>query len=180
MADKNDPDKNDPDESNPDGNGIDCYSAGYTSTQVINISGFTHRQLDDWARKGRPVVPSLQEASGSGSRRMYSFQDLLEIRVVRTLVDGGFSLNKISSTFEYIRDELKGSALISHIVISGKDIYAVVEGQLESVLNRPGQTSMNVLTMGPIRQDLHDRIRVERPELEVPDIQTELEFGTDA
>ncbi|MEJ7721421.1 MAG: MerR family transcriptional regulator [Ilumatobacteraceae bacterium] len=64
---------------------------GYSGTQAAKVVGITYRQLDYWARTDL-VTPSLASAKGSGSRRLYSYRDLLELRVVRTLLDAGIEL----------------------------------------------------------------------------------------
>ncbi|MEZ5250754.1 MAG: MerR family transcriptional regulator [Ilumatobacteraceae bacterium] len=55
---------------------------GYSGTKAAKIVGISYRQLDYWARTGL-VRPSLADAKGSGSRRAYSYRDLLELRVIR-------------------------------------------------------------------------------------------------
>ncbi|MBA3289161.1 MAG: MerR family transcriptional regulator, partial [Acidimicrobiia bacterium] len=64
---------------------------GYSGTRAAKIVGITYRQLDYWARTDL-LRPSLTEASGSGSRRRYSYRDLLELRVIKTLLDAGIRL----------------------------------------------------------------------------------------
>jgi DNA-binding transcriptional MerR regulator len=51
---------------------------GYSGTKAATIVGISYRQLDYWARTDL-VRPSLSDAHGSGSRRMYSYRDLLEL-----------------------------------------------------------------------------------------------------
>ena len=60
--------------------------SGYSGTQAAKIVGITYRQLDYWART-ELVEPSVTEASASGSRRQYSYRDLLELRVIKTMLD---------------------------------------------------------------------------------------------
>ena len=62
--------------------------AGYSGTKTAGIVGISYRQLDYWARTGL-VRPSLLDAAGSGSRRAYSYRDLLELRVIKNLLDAG-------------------------------------------------------------------------------------------
>ena len=61
---------------------------GFRGPQVCKIVGITYRQLDYWARTDL-IRPSLADASGSGSRRLYSYRDLLELRVIKSLLDAG-------------------------------------------------------------------------------------------
>jgi hypothetical protein len=63
---------------------------GFRAPQVCKIGGITYRQLDYWARTDL-IVPSLQNAQGSGSQRLYSFQDIVQLRVVKRLLDAGMT-----------------------------------------------------------------------------------------
>ena len=69
---------------------IDAYRA----PQVCNLVGISYRQLDYWARTGL-IMPSVQQATGSGSQRLYSFADVVQLKVVKRLLDAGMSLKKI-------------------------------------------------------------------------------------
>ena len=79
--------------------------AGYSGTQAAKIVGITYRQLDYWARTDL-VRPSLAEATGSGSRRRYSYRDLLELRVIKTLLDAGIRLESVREVFTYLRQHV--------------------------------------------------------------------------
>ena len=69
-------------------------NGGYRGPQTCKIVGITYRQLDYWTRTGL-VTPSVQEATGSGSQRLYSFNDLLQLKVIKSLTDAGASLQKV-------------------------------------------------------------------------------------
>ncbi len=75
----------------------------YTTKEVAYISGFTVRQIGYWAQQGI-IVPSIQKAHGSGSRRYYSFEDLLQLRFIRQLMKHGWSLQKIREAIARLRD----------------------------------------------------------------------------
>ena len=64
------------------------HTAGYKGAIACSVAGITYRQLDYWARTGL-VVPSMREATGSGTLRQYSFQDVLVLKVVKRLLDTG-------------------------------------------------------------------------------------------
>jgi len=64
--------------------------------------GITYRQLDYWARTGL-VVPEVRGASGSGSQRLYSFRDILILKVIKRLIDAGISLQQIRTAVEHLR-----------------------------------------------------------------------------
>jgi DNA-binding transcriptional MerR regulator len=76
---------------------------GYRVPDVCRIVGITYRQLDYWARTGL-VTPSIRDAKGSGSQRLYSFQDLVSLRVIKNLLDTGVSLQRVRKAVEHLRD----------------------------------------------------------------------------
>src|SRR5690625_7787320 len=69
---------------------------GYRGPTACRAAGITYRQLDYWARTGL-VEPRIRNASGSGSQRLYSFRDILVLKVVKRLLDTGVSLQQIRS-----------------------------------------------------------------------------------
>ena len=77
---------------------------GYTGRRTAEIVGISYRQLDYWARTDL-VRPSLTDASGSGSRRSYSYRDLLELKVIKTLLDSGLKLESVRQVFTYVREQ---------------------------------------------------------------------------
>lgn len=52
-----------------------------TSAEVCDAAGITYRQLDYWIRRGY-VSPSVQDAEGPGSLRLFSAADLEDVRKV--------------------------------------------------------------------------------------------------
>src|ERR687895_188212 len=76
---------------------------GYRVPEVCRVVGITYRQLDYWARTGL-VTPSIRDAGGSGTQRLYSFQDLLQLRVIKKLLDTGISLQQIRRAVEYLKE----------------------------------------------------------------------------
>src|SRR2546427_6937452 len=96
---------------------------GYRVPEVCRVVGITYRQLDYWART-ELATPSIREAGGSGTQRLYSFQDLVLLRLIKSLLDTGVSLHQIRIAIEYLREnednELTGITLMS----DGRRIYA--------------------------------------------------------
>ncbi len=76
---------------------------GYRGPIASKAAGITYRQLDYWARTGL-VVPTLRGAEGSGTQRLYSFRDVLVLKVVKRLLDTGVSLQQIRSAVEHLRE----------------------------------------------------------------------------
>lgn len=75
---------------------------GFRGPVACNAAGITYRQLDYWARTGL-VVPEIRGASGSGSQRLYSFRDILILKVIKRLLDAGISLNQIRTAIDHLR-----------------------------------------------------------------------------
>ena len=76
---------------------------GYRGPTACNAAGITYRQLDYWARTGL-VEPGIRGAAGSGSQRLYSFRDILVLKVVKRLLDTGVSLQQIRTAVHELRE----------------------------------------------------------------------------
>ncbi len=96
-------------------------SDGFSGTQAAKVVGITYRQLDYWARTDL-IRPSLSDASGSGSRRRYSYKDLLELRVIKTLLDAGIKLESVREVFNYLREHVGSDIASAHLVINGSSV----------------------------------------------------------
>jgi len=94
---------------------------GYRVPEVCRIVGISYRQLDYWARTGL-VRPSLRDAHGSGTQRLYSFQDLATLKIIKKLLDTGVSLQQIRRAIGTLR-ELKEPPLGTTLVSDGARIY---------------------------------------------------------
>lgn len=74
---------------------------GFRAPEAVRIAGVTYRQLDYWTRTGL-VTPSVKDAHGSGSQRLYSFQDLATLKVIKRLLDTGVSLQRVRKAVEHL------------------------------------------------------------------------------
>lgn len=96
--------------------------AGYRGPTACNAAGITYRQLDYWARTGL-VEPTVRNATGSGSQRLYSFRDILVLKIVKRLLDTGVSLAQIRQAVQHLRErgvqDLAGMTLMS----DGASVY---------------------------------------------------------
>ena len=95
---------------------------GYRGPSACQIAGITYRQLDYWARTGL-VEPSIRAASGSGSQRLYGFRDILVLKVVKSLLDTGISLQQIRQAVVHLRE--RGSADLAQVTLmsDGASVY---------------------------------------------------------
>ncbi len=132
---------------------------GFSGTKAATIVGISYRQLDYWARTDL-IRPSLADASGSGSRRLYSYRDLLELRVIKSLLDAGIKLASVRNAFKYLRTHVDTDIASAHLVISGNDVILCDGEQLIDVMRRGGQGVLNVLAIGGVKSSL-DSIIVE-------------------
>jgi DNA-binding transcriptional MerR regulator len=126
---------------------------GYSGKKTAEIVGISYRQLDYWARTDL-LRPSLTDASGSGSRRRYSYRDLLELKVIKSLLDAGIKLESVREVFEYVRVELGEDITTANLVINGKRSVLVRTGdELVDVLQH-GQGVLNVLPLAGVKEEL--------------------------
>jgi DNA-binding transcriptional MerR regulator len=96
---------------------------GYRVPEVQRLVGISYRQLDYWARTGL-VRPSVKDADGSGSQRQYSFHDLLQLRIIKKLLDAGVSLQRVRKAIDFLKDHLKKSPQGLTLMSDGTRIYA--------------------------------------------------------
>ncbi|MGA0862977.1 MAG: MerR family transcriptional regulator [Ilumatobacteraceae bacterium] len=128
----------------------------FSGTQAAEIVGITYRRLDYWARTDL-VRPSAVDATGSGSRRRYTYRDLLELKVVKQLLDAGIRLSAIRDVFAYLRDHVDTDISAAHIVISGSSVVLCDGDDLVDVL-RHGQGVLNVLPLSGVRDEVDRQI----------------------
>jgi DNA-binding transcriptional MerR regulator len=125
----------------------DNVEQAFTAEQACRLSNCTHHQLRYWDKVGL-VKPSIQPTGGRpGVRRLYSFRDLVALRVVRSLLDNGMSLQRVRRAWDYLRREGDMESHLSDIklVTDGLSIFRVSsdEGELMDAL-REGQLAFFV------------------------------------
>lgn len=101
---------------------VDTPTSGYRVPAVLEIVGVTYRQLDYWARTGL-VTPSVQAAAGSGSQRLYSFRDILALKIVKRLLDAGISLRNIRTAVEFLADRGTTDLARTTLISDGTTVY---------------------------------------------------------
>ena len=133
---------------------------GYRAHQVCRLVGITYRQLDYWARTDL-LRPTAKEASGSGSQRLYSFTDLIQLKVIKRLLDAGMSLKRIRSAVEILRDQLESDRPLADVTLlsDGTTIFAAHSPDEVVDVFRKGQGVFGI-AVGPVQEelagDLHD------------------------
>ncbi len=129
--------------------------SGYRAPTVCKIVGVTYRQLDYWARTGL-VEPSMRKAGGSGTQRLYSFDDVVRIRLVKRLLDTGVSLQKVRLAIEEL--QARGQTLADSTLVSdGVTVYAIDDDrQLLDLLKR-GQ-GVFAIALDPVIDELKGEV----------------------
>jgi len=129
----------------------DAGVVGYRGPTACSAAGITYRQLDYWARTGL-VVPSIRGANGSGSQRLYSFKDILVLKVVKRLLDAGVSLHNIRTAVDALRlrgvDDLAQLTLLS----DGTTVYECTSNEEVVDLLRGGQGVFGIAVSGALRE----------------------------
>lgn len=120
---------------------------GFTAQQASNLTNCTPHQLRYWDRVGL-VKPSIQQTGGRpGVRRLYSFRDLVALRVVRGLLDNGMSVQRVRRAWDYLRRhaDIDGHLAEVKLVTDGHTIFHIAqdEGELLDAL-RDGQLAFFV------------------------------------
>lgn len=95
---------------------------GYRGPTACSATGITYRQLDYWARTGL-VEPSIRSAYGSGSLRLYSFHDVVVLKIVKRLLDTGVSLQNIRTAVEHLRSRGKTDLARMTLMSDGATVY---------------------------------------------------------
>lgn len=102
--------------------GLPSQDIGYRGASAAAAAGITYRQLDYWDRTGL-ITPSIQLASGSGSQRLYSFRDILLLKLVKRLLDTGVSLQQIRMAVEQLRKSGISDLTNTTLMSDGASVY---------------------------------------------------------
>jgi DNA-binding transcriptional MerR regulator len=124
---------------------------GYGRAEVLRITKVTYRQLDHWTRQGI-VVPSVRSASGYGSRRLYSFRDLVAIRVLKRLTDAGVSLQNLRRAVETLRRLGEPDLASTVLVTDGHTVYQCRSGDEVIDLLQGGQVVVAIAISAAVKE----------------------------
>ena len=130
----------------------------YSGKKAAEIVGISYRQLDYWARTDL-IRPSLADAAGSGSRRRYSYRDLVELKVVKSMLDAGIKLESVRTAFIYLRDQLGEEVASARLVIGGgKAILVRDDSELLDVLKSGQFVMTSLLSLDGVQQEIQTAI----------------------
>jgi DNA-binding transcriptional MerR regulator len=137
---------------------------GFRPPQVCTLVGITYRQLDYWARTGL-LRPSIADARGSGTQRRYSYTDVLELKVIKRLLDAGISLQRARRAVECLREGLGADLASANLVLVGTDsVLAHSDGEVVDLL-KGGQGVLNIVPLSGVVEELDAAIlQIERAE----------------
>lgn len=125
-------------------------NTAFTVADTSRIAGVTARRLDYWDRTGL-LHPTLKSASGKGSRRLYSIQDLVQLKIISRLLASKLSLQRIRKSFTFIKGL---SVPVSELVIisDGETIYACNSNDLIVDTLRQGQTVLKIIVSDLLKE----------------------------
>jgi DNA-binding transcriptional MerR regulator len=135
---------------------------GYRGPQVCKIVGITYRQLDYWART-ELVRPSVMDANGSGTQRLYSYRDLVELKVIKQMLDAGISLQSARKAVESLRGFDEDLASV-RIVLQGPNVVLAQSDEQVMDLLRGGQGVLSmVLELQPLQNTITEAVQLAFP-----------------
>jgi DNA-binding transcriptional MerR regulator len=130
---------------------VDTDRVGYRGPTACAAAGITYRQLDYWARTGL-IGPSVRTATGSGTQRLYSFRDILVLKVVKRLLDTGVSLQNIRKAVDHLRD--RGVSDLANVTLlsDGATVYECTSAEEVVDLLAGGQGVFGIAVSGALRE----------------------------
>ena len=148
--------------------GLDDGAAGYRGPAVATIVGISYRQLDHWTSTGL-VTPSIRDAEGSGSQRLYWFDDIVQLKVIKRLRDAGVSLQRIRKAIDEVR--VRGLSLRDLMLASDSagNVIAVDDQQQAMDLLMSGQ-GVFFIAIDPVAQEVTREVAAFTPERADPPV----------
>ncbi|THV09433.1 MerR family transcriptional regulator [Nocardioides caeni] len=124
---------------------------GYRGPTACNAAGITYRQLDYWARTGL-IEPSVRGAKGSGSQRLYSFRDILILKIIKRLLDAGISLQNIRTAVSHLRERGTDDLTQVTLMSDGASVYECTSNDEVIDLLQGGQGVFGIAIGGVWRE----------------------------
>ncbi len=124
---------------------------GYRGPTACSAAGITYRQLDYWARTGL-VEPTVRGATGSGTQRLYSFRDILLLKVIKRLLDAGISLQQIRTAVQHLRERGTDDLTQVTLMSDGASVYECTSNDEVIDLLRGGQGVFGIAIGGVWRE----------------------------
>ena len=132
---------------------------GYRGTVASKVAGITYRQLDYWARK-QIVEPSITPSHGSGSRRLYSFKDVVILAVSKRLLDGGVNLQNVTAAIGFLSRRTTAQLADVTIMCDGQQVYECTTSEQMLNLLRSGKAVFGV-SVGSLWHEIDEALEHE-------------------
>jgi DNA-binding transcriptional MerR regulator len=135
------------------------FSLSFNTKMACGIVGISLRQIQHWDETGL-IKPSIREAGGKGTIRLYSYIDLIQLKVVKTLRDHRISLQKIRRSLEYLQShfpEIKKPLLQLKFVTDGETVFVLTTDRKE-ILGTLKRQFVFTLAIGELVQELRGRV----------------------
>lgn len=119
---------------------LQTVEIGFTARQVMQLTGVPYSTLNLWAKNGL-VQPSVAPGTGTGSERVYSFSDLVALKVAFELRKSGVTTSSLKKVVDFLHqhEQMEKPLSEARLVVTGRDVAIVREGELVSALSKPGQ-----------------------------------------
>ena len=133
----------------------------FNTKTVVKLTALTQRQIDYWDRT-HFIKPSIKEASGYGTGRLFSFEDIVQLKVAKTLIDKGVSLQKIRKSITYLKKnfpDIKKPLAEMRFLTDGETIFVITKNE-KAILDTLSKGQMVfALAIGEIIEQLKGKIR---------------------
>ncbi|MGW1728793.1 MerR family transcriptional regulator [Streptomyces sp. NPDC002306] len=129
---------------------------GYRGPTACAAAGITYRQLDYWARTGL-VEPSVRPAYGSGTQRLYSFRDVVVLKIVKRFLDTGVSLQNIRTAVQHLRERGFSDLGRMTLMSDGATVYECTSPDEVHALLQGGQGIFGI-AVGVVWRDVENAL----------------------
>ena len=131
--------------------GLPDQLVGFRGPTACQVVGITYRQLDYWARTGL-VEPTVRSATGSGSQRLYSFRDILILKIIKRLLDAGISLQQIRTAVQHLTERGTDDLTRVTLMSDGASVYECTSNDEVIDLLQGGQGVFGIAIGGVWRE----------------------------
>src|SRR4030066_1285397 len=138
------------------------YKVNFNTKTVSKVTSLSMRQIDYWDRT-HFIKPSVSEASGYGSVRLYSFNDLVQLKVARTLMDKGISLQKIRKAINYLKKnmpEVKKPLSEVKFLTDGETIFVLTKDKKEIIDTLKSGQLVFSIALGEMVEELNGEVEI--------------------
>ncbi|MGR3296497.1 MAG: MerR family transcriptional regulator [Candidatus Bathyanammoxibius sp.] len=135
--------------------------ANFNTKAVCSVIGITPRQVQYWDETNF-IKPTIRQATGHGSSRLYSFLDLVQMRVAKALLDGGVSLQKIRKSLEFLRahaPQVKSPLAEMRFITDGDTVFVLTKDRDKIVDALSGGQLVFSIALGNLVKELNGKVQ---------------------